>query len=63
MTDNAKSYPMSIFAEFKSEQEREDFFVKYVKPNTKLNNGPIFSYSLEDESEYKEKFFDRCTAP
>ena len=48
------THPLSIFAEFDTETQRAAFFSTHVRLNLLPLGGPIFSYSMSDESDHSQ---------
>lgn len=45
---------MSIYASFDTDVDRDDWFDFHIKPETSPVGGPVFSWSTEDESGYRD---------
>lgn len=45
---------VSIYARFDTEEDREDWFDFHILPETSPSGGPVFSWSDEDESGYRD---------
>ena len=54
MTEEAKHH-VSIFAEFETKEAAEAFLIEHGINQSIPNGGPVFSYSPENESLYRDR--------